>query len=179
MQRIRRRRQRRQAVHVMAPRFVAVVRHAANEFRLREEVADAVDQRLALVNLDAERAMPAMADVDVGARINGRLVPLRTALNNGDIVEIETDPNSRPSPTWLSFVRTGKARSAIRHYLRTINLNESVELGRELPTAAMSSTARCGSIRWSSAPVSDCRIGGAADSLAPVGRHAITRRTRP
>jgi GTP pyrophosphokinase len=58
-------------------------------------------------------------------------------LRNGDIVEIITAPTSRPNPNWLSFVRTGKARSAIRHHLRTINLAESIELGQRLLTQAL------------------------------------------
>jgi GTP pyrophosphokinase len=78
-----------------------------------------------------------IGDHTVSVKINHEPAQLRTELRNGDIVEIETDPDSRPSPTWLSFVRTGKARSAIRHYLRTINLNESVELGQELLTQAL------------------------------------------
>jgi GTP pyrophosphokinase len=78
-----------------------------------------------------------IGDHTVSVKINHEPAQLRTELRNGDIVEIETDPNSRPSPTWLSFVRTGKARSAIRHYLRTINLNESVELGQELMSQAL------------------------------------------
>ena len=64
-------------------------------------------------------------------------MPLRSELKNGDIIEIITSPNSRPTPNWLSYVRTGKARSAIRHYLRTINLNESVELGKQLLAQAL------------------------------------------
>jgi GTP pyrophosphokinase len=64
---------------------------------------------------------------------------LRTELRNGDIVEIVTSSTSRPSPTWLTFVRTGKARSAIRHHLRTINLPESIELGQELLAQALRS----------------------------------------
>jgi GTP pyrophosphokinase len=79
-----------------------------------------------------------IGDHTVSVRINNEAQPLRTELHNGDIVEIVTDPESRPSPTWLSFVRTGKARSAIRHHLRTINLNESVELGQELLAQALS-----------------------------------------
>jgi GTP pyrophosphokinase len=79
-----------------------------------------------------------IGDHTVSVKINHEEAQLRTELHNGDIVEIETDPNSRPSPTWLSFVRTGKARSAIRHYLRTVNLNESVELGQELLAQALS-----------------------------------------
>jgi GTP pyrophosphokinase len=78
-----------------------------------------------------------IGDHTVSVKINHEPAQLRTELRNGDIVEIETDPNSRPSPIWLSFVRTGKARSAIRHYLRTINLNESVELGQELMSQAL------------------------------------------
>jgi GTP pyrophosphokinase len=79
-----------------------------------------------------------IGDHTVGVKINNDTAPLRTELHNGDIVEIITDNNSRPSPTWLSFVRTGKARSAIRHHLRTINLGESVELGAELLAQALS-----------------------------------------
>ena len=73
-----------------------------------------------------------IGDHTIAVKINNEPASLRTELRNGDIVEIVTDSNSKPSPTWLSFVRTGKARSAIRHHLRTINLPESVELGHEL-----------------------------------------------
>jgi guanosine-3',5'-bis(diphosphate) 3'-pyrophosphohydrolase len=79
-----------------------------------------------------------IGDHTVSVKINNEAAPLRTELHNGDIVEIVTDPDSRPSPTWLAFVRTGKARSAIRHHLRTINLNESVDLGQELLAQALS-----------------------------------------
>ncbi|MCC2956973.1 bifunctional (p)ppGpp synthetase/guanosine-3',5'-bis(diphosphate) 3'-pyrophosphohydrolase [Massilia sp. IC2-477] len=78
-----------------------------------------------------------IGDHTVAVKINNETQPLRTELHNGDIVEIVTDPESRPSPTWLSFVRTGKARSAIRHHLRTVNVNESVELGQELLAGAL------------------------------------------
>ena len=78
-----------------------------------------------------------IGDQAVTARINHEHVPLRTELRNGDIVEIITSPTSRPNPNWLSFVRTGKARSAIRHHLRTINLSESIELGRRLLEQAL------------------------------------------
>jgi len=78
-----------------------------------------------------------IGDHTVGVKINNEEQPLRTELHNGDIVEIITDPESRPSPTWLTFVRTGKARSAIRHHLRAIDVNESVELGQELLAHAL------------------------------------------
>jgi len=78
-----------------------------------------------------------VGDQTVTAKINHEQVPLRTELRNGDIVEIVTSPTSRPSPNWLTFVRTGKARSAIRHYLRTINLSESIDLGKRLLAQAL------------------------------------------
>jgi guanosine-3',5'-bis(diphosphate) 3'-pyrophosphohydrolase len=78
-----------------------------------------------------------IGDHTVSVTINSEPAQLRSELRNGDIVEIVTDPNSRPSPTWLSFVRTGKARSAIRHHLRTINLPESIRLGQQLLAQAL------------------------------------------
>ena len=78
-----------------------------------------------------------IGDQAIATRINNEPVPLRSELKNGDIVEIITSSNSRPTPNWLTYVRTGKARSAIRHYLRTINLNESTELGKQLLAQAL------------------------------------------
>jgi RelA/SpoT family (p)ppGpp synthetase len=73
-----------------------------------------------------------------GGRVNEDSVPLRTELVNGDVVEVVTDPESRPDPNWLSFVRTGRARASIRHSLRTLNYRESVELGRRLLDQSLS-----------------------------------------
>ncbi|MGH8807551.1 MAG: RelA/SpoT family protein [Noviherbaspirillum sp.] len=78
-----------------------------------------------------------IGDQAIAARVNHEHAALRTELRNGDIVEIVTAPSSRPSPNWLTFVRTGKARSAIRHHLRTINLAESTELGKRLLAQAL------------------------------------------
>ncbi|MBU6270599.1 MAG: bifunctional (p)ppGpp synthetase/guanosine-3',5'-bis(diphosphate) 3'-pyrophosphohydrolase [Betaproteobacteria bacterium] len=78
-----------------------------------------------------------IGDQAVAARVNQQPVPLRTELQNGDAVEVITDPNSRPNPAWLAFVRTGKARAEIRHALRTLKLAESVELGRRLLEQAL------------------------------------------
>ncbi len=78
-----------------------------------------------------------VGDQAIAVKINHEQAPLRTELRNGDIVEIITSPTSRPSPNWLTFVRTGKARSAIRHYLRTINLTESTDLGKRLLNQAL------------------------------------------
>jgi GTP pyrophosphokinase len=68
----------------------------------------------------------------VGARINGRMVPLRTRLNNGDIVEILTQPGHAPSRDWLNFVATSRARNKIRHFIQSEEKARSVELGRRL-----------------------------------------------
>ena len=68
----------------------------------------------------------------VAARINNEIQPLRTELRNGDVVEVVTGPVARPNPGWLSFVRTGRARAEIRHFLRTMKREESIELGERL-----------------------------------------------
>jgi GTP pyrophosphokinase len=68
----------------------------------------------------------------VGARINGRMVPLRSRLQNGDIVEIITQSGHKPSRDWLSFVVTSRARSKIRHVLLSEERVRSIELGRRL-----------------------------------------------
>jgi GTP diphosphokinase / guanosine-3',5'-bis(diphosphate) 3'-diphosphatase len=68
----------------------------------------------------------------VGARINGRMVPLRSRLQNGDIVEIVTQSGHKPSRDWLSFVVTSRARSKIKHVLQAEERTRSVDLGRRL-----------------------------------------------
>jgi guanosine-3',5'-bis(diphosphate) 3'-pyrophosphohydrolase len=68
----------------------------------------------------------------VGARINGRMVPLRTRLQNGDIVEIVTQSGHKPSRDWLGFVATSRARSKIKHVLQGEERARSIELGRRL-----------------------------------------------
>ena len=73
-----------------------------------------------------------VGDHAVAARINGDQVPLRTELRNGDVVEVITAPVSAPNPAWLGFVRTGRARSKIRHHLKTMAQAESMQLGEKL-----------------------------------------------
>ena len=68
----------------------------------------------------------------VGAKVNGKLVPLNTALKSGDTVEIITDKNRRPSRDWLKIVKTAKARSRIQQYLRTEERAAAMGLGREM-----------------------------------------------
>ncbi len=73
----------------------------------------------------------------VAAKINGEQVPLRSELHNGDVIEIITASVSNPNPGWLGFVRTGKARSKIRHYLKTMALTESQDLGEKMLTQSL------------------------------------------
>ncbi|MEA3545045.1 MAG: bifunctional (p)ppGpp synthetase/guanosine-3',5'-bis(diphosphate) 3'-pyrophosphohydrolase [Thermodesulfobacteriota bacterium] len=68
----------------------------------------------------------------VGARINGKLCPIKTQLKNGDIVEVLTSAHQTPSKDWLSFVRTSKARNKIRHWVKAEQREKSIEIGREL-----------------------------------------------
>lgn len=68
----------------------------------------------------------------VGAKINGRMIPLRTILHNGDQVEITTSKSQTPSPTWERFVVTGKARAHIRRFIRTQQRAQFIELGRSI-----------------------------------------------
>jgi len=67
-----------------------------------------------------------------GARVSGRLVPLRTELSNGDIVEILTNPNREPSRDWLKIVVTPRAKSKIRHWLNTQQKQRAIEIGKSL-----------------------------------------------
>ncbi len=67
-----------------------------------------------------------------GAKINGRLVPLQTELETGDVVEIVTSPKGHPSKDWLGFVKTVKARAKIRQWIKTQEKERSLSLGREM-----------------------------------------------
>jgi len=73
-----------------------------------------------------------VGDTCVGAKINGRMLPLRTTLANGDQIEIVTSRAQTPSPTWERFAVTGKAKAAIRRFIRTRQREQYVQLGRSL-----------------------------------------------
>ena len=73
----------------------------------------------------------------VAAKVNGEPVALRTELKSGDVVEIITAPGARPNPGWLSMVRTGRARSKIRHHLKNMESEESRALGEKLLTQSL------------------------------------------
>ncbi|MDR3424950.1 MAG: bifunctional (p)ppGpp synthetase/guanosine-3',5'-bis(diphosphate) 3'-pyrophosphohydrolase [Alphaproteobacteria bacterium] len=73
-----------------------------------------------------------VGDACVGAKVNGRMVPLRTVLRNGDQVEIVTQKNGTPSPAWERFVVTGKAKSCIRRFIRAQQRTEYILLGKSM-----------------------------------------------
>ncbi|SEG05695.1 RelA/SpoT family protein [Nitrosomonas ureae] len=75
----------------------------------------------------------------VAAKINGENAPLRTKLKSGDRIEIVTAPYAKPNPSWLGYVATGRARSHIRHFLKTIQYEESIKLGERMLNQALTS----------------------------------------
>jgi GTP pyrophosphokinase/guanosine-3',5'-bis(diphosphate) 3'-pyrophosphohydrolase len=80
-----------------------------------------------------------VGDHCVAAKVNGEPVALRTELKSGDVVEVSTSPNARPNPAWLNSVRTGRARSKIRHFLKNLEHEESITLGEKLLAQALRS----------------------------------------
>ena len=80
-----------------------------------------------------------VGDHCVAASVNGEAVALRTELRSGDVVEITTAPGAKPNPSWLNFVRTGRARSKIRHHLKNMEHEESRALGERLLAQALRS----------------------------------------
>ncbi|MCC7152458.1 MAG: bifunctional (p)ppGpp synthetase/guanosine-3',5'-bis(diphosphate) 3'-pyrophosphohydrolase [Rubrivivax sp.] len=78
-----------------------------------------------------------VGDHTVAAKINGESVALRTELHSGDVVEVITAPGARPNPAWLGSVRTGRARSKIRHYLKNMEQDESHAMGEKMLTQAL------------------------------------------
>jgi len=73
-----------------------------------------------------------VGDTCTGAKINGRIVPLRSELQNGDVVEILTTANSKPSGDWLNHAITSRARNRIRHWISLEQRTQSIEIGRKL-----------------------------------------------
>ena len=73
-----------------------------------------------------------VGDRCVAAKVNRALVPLRTELQNSQTVEVVTSKGAKPNPNWLTFVRTAKARTAIRQHMKNLRSSESVDLGKRL-----------------------------------------------
>ena len=95
-----------------------------------------------------------IGDRCVAAKINRGLVPLRTPLQNGQTVEIVTARGAKPNPNWLTFVRSAKARTAIRNHMKNLRAVESVDLGKRLLDKSLkdlgSSLRKVGKVRMSS-----------------------------
>src|SRR5689334_1676940 len=108
----------------------------------------------------------------VAAKVNGELVALRTELRNGDRVEIITTGYAKPNPAWLQYVRTGKARSNIRHFLKTMQYEESAALGERLLEQALkaagASAASISPAHWERA-VRDSGARSRHELLADLG----------
>jgi RelA/SpoT family (p)ppGpp synthetase len=108
----------------------------------------------------------------VAAKVNSELVPLRTELRNGDRVEIITASHAKPNPGWLQYVRTGKARSNIRHFLKTMQYEESASLGERLLEQALktlrSSVAEIDDSGWDRA-LRDSGTRSRDELLADIG----------
>ena len=96
-----------------------------------------------------------IGDRTVAAKINRGLVPLRTPLQNGQTVEIITSRGAKPNPNWLTFVRSAKARTAIRNHMKNLRAAESVDLGRRLLDKSLkdlgSSLRKVGKVRMAEA----------------------------
>jgi GTP pyrophosphokinase/guanosine-3',5'-bis(diphosphate) 3'-pyrophosphohydrolase len=78
-----------------------------------------------------------VGDHTVAAKVNGEAVALRCELRSGDVVEIVTAPGAKPNPAWLNSVRTGRARSKIRHFLKTMEQDESRAMGEKMLAQAL------------------------------------------
>ncbi len=108
----------------------------------------------------------------VAVKINQELMPLRTELKNGDRVEIITAAHAKPNPLWLNFVVTAKARSHIRHFLKTMHFQESVQLGERLLNQALgnykSSPAGVKEAQWDKL-VRDSSAKSRQEILADIG----------
>jgi RelA/SpoT family (p)ppGpp synthetase len=91
----------------------------------------------------------------VAAKLDRKLVPLRTQLANSQTVEVITSRGAKPNPNWLTFVRTAKARTAIRHHMKTMLTSESVDLGKRLLDQSLkdldSSVRKVGKVRMRAA----------------------------
>ncbi len=117
-----------------------------------------------------------VGDTCVGAKVNGRIMPLRTQLQNGDQVDIITSKAQTPNPTWERFVVTGKARARIRRFIRTQQRAQYTELGRAILVRSFrqegyefTEKALDGVLRIFKAPSSE-------DLLALVGEGTLTAR---
>jgi guanosine-3',5'-bis(diphosphate) 3'-pyrophosphohydrolase len=117
-----------------------------------------------------------VGDRCVGAKINGRLAPLRTLLANGDQVEIITSKAQTPSPTWEEFVVTGKARARIRRFVRTQERAQYLKLGRAIVQKAFRQESQEFSERAVEPLLNRFDCASAEDLYVAVGQGLLTGR---
>jgi len=117
-----------------------------------------------------------IGDTCVGAKINGRLLPLRTELVNGDQVEIVTSKNQTPSPTWERFVVTGKARARIRRYIRTQQRAQYLDLGKAIVQKAFRQEGQEFTEKPLQAVLKQLNCGTVEDIYVAVGEGILTGR---
>ncbi len=113
-----------------------------------------------------------VGDRTVAAKINRQLVPLRTPLQNGQTVEIITSRGAKPNPNWLTFVRSAKARTAIRHHMKNMRSTESVDLGKRLLDKSLkdlgSSLRKVGKVRMAEA-LGELRLNNSNELFEQLG----------
>lgn len=117
-----------------------------------------------------------VGDRCVGARINGRLMPLTTKLKNGDQVDVSTSKTSTPSPTWEQFVVTGKAKARIRRFVRLQRRQQFSDLGRAIMQKAFRQEAQKYSDKLLEPVVGRFNVETVDDLLAGVGEGVISDR---
>ncbi|HKJ20180.1 MAG TPA: bifunctional (p)ppGpp synthetase/guanosine-3',5'-bis(diphosphate) 3'-pyrophosphohydrolase [Woeseiaceae bacterium] len=113
-----------------------------------------------------------VGDRTVAAKINRGLVPLRTPLQNGQTVEIITSRGAKPNPNWLTFVRSAKARTAIRNHMKNLRSTESVDLGKRLLDKSLkdlnSSLRKVGKVRMSET-LEDLSLNNTSELFEQIG----------
>ena len=116
-----------------------------------------------------------VGDTCVGAKINGRIVPLRSQLSNGDQVDIITSKAQTPSPTWERFVVTGKARARIRRFIRAQQRAQYLNLGKEILTKAFRHEHQDLSEKALEAVAKNFNVTNVEDLYAAVGEGLVTK----
>ncbi len=119
----------------------------------------------------------AIGDHCVGVKINGKMMPLRTVLSNGDQVEVITSPAQTPSPTWERFVITGKARARIRRFVRTREREQYAQLGRSILEKTFKEHAQQFSEKAAEEAIKAFKQASVEDLCAQVGAGHLTART--
>lgn len=117
-----------------------------------------------------------IGDHCVGAKVNGRMIPLRSVLHNGDQVEILTSKGQTPSPTWERYVVTGKARARIRRFIRSQEREQYAQLGRSILKRAFKEEGYEFSEKSVKEVLSSFRQSSLEDLMASVGAGHLTGR---